>query len=127
MPGKVLIIDDSLTNNVLIENILKSEGLESLVAYSGKEALKFLKQEKPSLILLDIMMPEMDGFMFLEQIKKHKLNDIPVIIITAKDDIECIDRAKNAGVENFILKPVDINKVIKSVKKHLALNEYYEN
>ncbi|MFP4023814.1 MAG: PleD family two-component system response regulator [Thiohalospira sp.] len=123
MPDKVLIIDDSLTNNVLLESLLQSEGIDSTLAYSGKEALKILKTDKPSLILLDIMMPDMDGFTVLEHINKSKSHqDIPVIMITAKDDNESIIRAKNAGVKDFILKPIDINKVLESVKKLLTIN-----
>ncbi|MEE4197256.1 MAG: response regulator [Bacteroidales bacterium] len=126
MPKKVLIIDDSLTNNVLLENVLKTEGIESIVAYNGKEALKIINKEKPLLILLDIMMPEMDGFMFLENIKQNpEIKDIPVIIITAKDDQESIIKAEKAKVQDLILKPIDINTVIASVKEHLNFNEQY--
>ncbi len=123
MPDKVLIIDDSLTNNVLLESLLQSAGIDSTLAYSGKEALKILKIEKPSLILLDIMMPDMDGFMVLDHINKNEsTQNIPVIMITAKDDNESIMRAKNAGVKDFILKPIDIEKVLESVKKLLTVN-----
>jgi CheY-like chemotaxis protein len=123
MPDKVLIIDDSLTNNVLLESLLQSVGIDSTLAYSGKEALKILKTEKPSLILLDIMMPDMDGFMVLDHINKNEsTQNIPVIMITAKDDNESIMRAKNAGVKDFILKPIDIEKVLESVKKLLTVN-----
>ncbi|MEA2106644.1 MAG: response regulator [Bacteroidota bacterium] len=126
MSEKILIIDDSLTNNVLLENVLKSANIESLVAYNGKEALKIVEKEKPSLILLDIMMPEMDGFMFLEKIKNNDLTqNIPVIIITAKDDKESIYKAQKTGVQDFILKPIDIKMVLESVTKQLAFNKYF--
>lgn len=126
MSEKVLIIDDSLTNNVLLENVLKSANIESLVAYNGNEALKIVEKEKPSLILLDIMMPEMDGFMFLEKIKNNDLTqNIPVIIITAKDDKESIYKAQKTGVQDFILKPIDIKMVLESVTKQLAFNKYF--
>ncbi|MDY6800368.1 MAG: response regulator [Bacteroidota bacterium] len=126
MSGKVLIIDDSLTNNVLLENVLKSANIESIVAYNGIEALKIIENEKPSLILLDIMMPEMDGFIFLEKIKNNDLTkNIPVIIITAKDDQESIYKAQKTGVQDFILKPIDINLVLESVTKQLAFNKHF--
>ena len=126
MQGKVLIIDDSLTNNVLLENILKAEGINSLVAYNGKEALTIIKKEKPLLILLDIMMPEMDGFMFLEKMKQEEsTRDIPVIIITARNDKESIKKAQKAGIKNIILKPIDIQKVVTSVKNQLKVKEHY--
>lgn len=121
MPEKVLIIDDSLTNNVLLESLLQSEGIDSTLAYSGKEALDILKKEPPSLILLDIMMPDMDGFMVIDRLNKNEATkNIPVIMITAKDDSESIVKAKNAGVKDFITKPIDLNKVMESVKKHLT-------
>ncbi|MDK2978166.1 MAG: two-component system, sensor histidine kinase and response regulator [Bacteroidales bacterium] len=128
MSDKVLIIDDSLTNNVLLENVLKSANIESLVAYNGKEALKIVEKEKPSLILLDIMMPEMDGFMFLEKIKNNDLTkNISVIIITAKDDEESIYKAQKTGVQDFILKPIDIKMFLESVTKQLAFNKHFVN
>lgn len=120
MPEKVLIIDDSLTNNVLLESLLQSEGINSKIAYSGKEALSILQKETPELILLDIMMPDMDGFMVIDQLNKNEsTKNIPVIMITARDDKESIAKAKIAGVKEFIIKPIDLKKVIETVKKTL--------
>lgn len=120
MPEKVLIIDDSLTNNVLLESLLQSEGIDSKIAYNGKEALSILQKETPALILLDIMMPDMDGFMVIDQLNKNEsTKNIPVIMITARDDNESIAKAKNAGVKEFIIKPIDLKKVIETVKNTL--------
>ena len=71
MEKKVLIVDDSNTNNFLLQSILDVEGIKSSVVFSGQEAFDFLEIEKPSLILLDIMMPNIDGFTVLQKIRNN--------------------------------------------------------
>jgi len=120
MMKKVLIVDDSNTNNFLLESVLNAEGISTLVAFDGKQALDILKVEKPSLILLDIMMPELDGFIILEKLKTNPVTqDIPVIIITARNEDDLIEKAAKAGADNMLQKPIDIEKVIKLVKSKL--------
>ena len=114
---KVLIVDDSNTNNFLLQSVLDAEGIPTLVAFDGKQALDILKVEKPSLILLDIMMPELDGFIILEKLKADPVTqNIPVIIITARNEDDLMEKAVNAGADNMLQKPIDIEKVIKMVK-----------
>ncbi len=122
MEKTVLIVDDSNTNNFLLQSILETEGIKSIIAYNGKEAFEYLKIEKPALILLDIMMPYLDGFSVLKKIKNdQKLNNIPVIFITAKHDDNLKQKALDAGAADLIQKPIDVNEIVNLVK-HLIIN-----
>ena len=117
MDKKVLIVDDSNTNNFLLQSILNGEGIDSSIAFNGKEAFKLINVEKPSLILLDIMMPDQDGFSILTKLKKDsETNDIPVLFITARNDDNIKHQAIEAGAVDLLQKPVDVNKVINLVK-----------
>lgn len=122
MEKTVLIVDDSNTNNFLLQSILETEGIKSIIAYNGKEAFEYLEIEKPALILLDIMMPYLDGFSVLKKIKNdQKLNNIPVIFITAKHDDNLKQKALDAGATDLIQKPIDVNEIVNLVK-HLIIN-----
>lgn len=84
--GKVLIVDDSQINITLLKGNLKKMGLQSIPATDGKSALKLARSEKPDIILLDVMMPDMNGFEVCQKLKSdHRTNSIPVIFISAKD------------------------------------------
>lgn len=120
MENSVLIVDDSTTNNILLQSILETEGISSEIAYSGKEAFASIESDKPSLILLDIMMPDIDGFSVLKEIKsKPETNKIPVVFITAKNDDKIRKKAIEAGANDLIHKPIDVNRVIDIVKQIL--------
>jgi CheY-like chemotaxis protein len=120
MEKTVLIVDDSNTNNILLQSILESEGINTSVASSGKEALNYLKIKKPSLILLDIMMPKIDGFTVLKEIKSNaETSNIPVVFITAKNDDNLKQKAIEEGAADLIKKPIDINKVLEIVKQYI--------
>lgn len=122
MNKKVLIVDDSNTNNFLLQSILETEGIQSHIAFSGKEAFEYMEVEKPALILLDIMMPYVDGFTVLEKIKKNpKISQVPVVFITAKNDDNLKEKALKAGAHGLIQKPIDVNEII-NIVKHLIVN-----
>jgi len=111
--SKILVIDDSTTNNLLLEAILKREGYHVFIAFSAEEALEQLCKELPDLILLDILMPIVDGFEFLKIIKsKDDLKDIPVIVISAVKIPEKLEKIKELGVQEFFPKPIDINALL---------------
>jgi len=120
MNKNVLIVDDSNTNNILLENILLGEGIQSSIAYNGIEAIEIATTEKPDLILLDIMMPEKDGFTVFSELKDNiETKSIPVVFITARNDSELKQKALNAGAIDFIEKPINVNYVIDLVKRIL--------
>jgi CheY-like chemotaxis protein len=120
MEKTVLIIDDSITNIFLLQSILEAEGIQSSVAVSGKEAFDIIETQKPSLILLDIMMPDQDGFMVLQELRnKPDMKNIPVVFITAKNDTNIRKTALDAGATELIQKPIDVNYVLNLVKSIL--------
>ena len=120
MEKTVLIVDDSSTNNLLLQSIIESAGINTSIAFSGEEAFVYLKTKKPSLILLDIMMPKIDGFTVLNEIKSNsETNDIPIIFITAKGDDNIKQKAIEKGAYDLIQKPIDVNKVLEIVKQHI--------
>jgi PleD family two-component response regulator len=117
---KVLIIDDSSVNNVLLENVLEDQNFDVLVAFSGKDAFILMDKQMPDIILLDIMMPEMDGFKILEAIKSsEKTKSIPVIMISAKSDVVDIDKSLELGAADYIVKPINIRTIIGKIEQNI--------
>jgi two-component system sensor histidine kinase/response regulator len=124
---KVLVVDDTPANIDLVLTILEPQGLNVLVATNGLVALRVAAQEAPDLILLDVMMPELDGFETCRRLKADpELADVPVIFVTARDDTEDIVTAFALGAVDYITKPYRQEEVIVRVRTHLmlrALNE----
>ena len=117
---KILIVDDSNTNIVLLEAILVSRGYEIQTAFNVDEAYNLLKKDRPELILLDLLMPRISGYQFLDQLKKNEeTRDIPVIIVSAVTDGPNIQRTFDLGAVDYIEKPVDINALVSKVEKTL--------
>lgn len=116
----VLIIDDNPGAIDLITDILKNKGLSYKTAHSGSSALELLKISKPKLILLDILLPGIDGYEICMKIKtKSTLKDIPVYYITAVTEEEVAEKLKETGAEGYILKPFEVenfNSIIQTVK-----------
>lgn len=104
---RVLVVDDDPKSLKLLATRLTQEGYRVVAAQSGKDALKAIKFEKPGLVLLDIMMPQMDGIETLKQIKAIQA-DIPVAMVTALWDNNEAKRAFEAGAYEYITKPIDV-------------------
>ena len=117
MTARVLVVDDILANVKLLEARLSAEYFEILTAYSGKEALDILARERVDVVLLDVMMPGMDGFEVCRRIKKTpKLAHVPVIMVTALDQPSDKVQGLEAGADDFLTKPVDDIALITRVK-----------
>lgn len=117
---RILLIDDSSVNNLLLQNILEEENFDVVAAFSGKEGLTLMEKVIPDLVLLDIMMPGMDGIEVLEEIlAKETLRNIPVIMLTAKTDPADEKKSREIGAVDFINKPVNIEKLVLKVKEIL--------
>ena len=117
----IMIVDDSLTNIQILGSRLRNEWVEIIVATGGKAALSTLKSVKPDIILLDIMMPDMDGFEVCEKLKSdEKLKDIPVIFLTARINSEDIVRAFELGAIDYINKPIGIYEITEEIRAILA-------
>lgn len=118
--GKILVIDDSATNVFLLQTLLEDYGYEVVFAYSGKEAIKHIDEQNFDLLLLDIMMPEIDGYDILDKLtREQKIKSTPVVMVTAKEDAESQQKALDMGAVDYITKPVNLDKFLKVVKKYL--------
>jgi signal transduction histidine kinase len=122
MSSKILIVDDVTKNIQLVANYLKQSGYEIYYALNGPMALEQIKNHTLDLILLDIMMPEMDGFEVCKKLKEDsQFADIPVMFLTAKTDIESIKRGFDVGGVDYITKPFDRSELLARVRTHLDL------
>jgi putative two-component system response regulator len=118
---KVLIVDDEPLNVDYIEQRLEDLDYQIITAADGQEALNKIKREQPDLILLDLMMPVLDGFAVLKEIKADNyLRDIPVIIVSAVDDSKSIVKGIKQGADDYITKPIDAERLKKKVREHLG-------
>lgn len=117
---KILIVDDISVNVKILDNILSNEGYDTLCALSVQKALDIIKQTKPSLILSDLSMPEIDGLEFCRMLKANpKTRDIPFVLVSVLDTREEKEQAFLAGAVDYIPKPFDEVEVIMRVNNHL--------
>ena len=104
--GSVLVVDDNEVNRDLLARRLQRQGHVVTVAEDGLQALEMLRRDPFDLVLLDIMMPQMNGYQVLENLKAdEKLRHIPVIMISAVDDIDSVVRCIELGAEDYLSKP----------------------
>ncbi|MEX2143193.1 MAG: response regulator transcription factor [Anaerolineales bacterium] len=114
MVSRILVVDDEPRFVRLVEANLQTKGFEVLKATNGKEAVDLAVAEKPDLILLDVMMPEMDGFQACERIREF--STVPIIMLTAKGDEEHRVRGLNLGADDYVVKPFSANELIARVQ-----------
>jgi len=121
MRNTVLLVEDSKVVQQMYRNKLTFEHFNVLTADNGMEAIKILSKEKPDIILLDLMMPVMDGYKVLQVIKTEpKLSDIPVLVFSAKGQPEEVEKALNLGAAGFIVKATTKpNEVVEHIRKVL--------
>lgn len=121
-PAKILVVDDTPANLAVVLDALAEAGHELVVAESARSAFSLLAHTLPDLILLDAVMPEMDGFQACLRLKATAAwRDIPVLFMTALDEPEEKVRAFNAGAVDYILKPVHAPEVLARVRTHLQI------
>jgi len=122
MAKKILLIEDEEILINLLQKKLANEGYDISVARNGQEGLESIKEIRPDLILLDIIMPKMGGFEVLEEMQKdQELKNIPVIIISNSGQPVEIDRAQKLGVKDWLIKTdFDPQEVIDKVKKQFS-------
>ena len=124
---RILIVDDEPNNVKLISAMLYKEPFDIVTACNGKTALEVINNNKIDLILLDIMMPEMDGYQVTRSVKENeKTKDIPIILVTALYSGEDKRRGLNAGADEFITKPVNKVEIIARIRSMLRLQQYRE-
>ena len=121
---KVLIVDDVIDNIRVIGRLLKNKGIQVAPATSGEQALGLAFAKKPDLILLDVQMPEMDGFEVCRRLKENPTTqDIPVIFLTARSESEDIMTGFMLGAIDYITKPFNSDEVMVRIKNHLELKK----
>lgn len=118
----LLVAEDDQFYANLYRTKLEKEGFGVVVASNGRETLELLRKSNPNLIILDLVMPEMDGFEVLKKLREEKdLRDVPVIILSNLGQPEDIERAKELGVFKYIIKSnVSIHQMVESVEEALA-------
>ncbi len=122
---KILVVDDYAENVELVQELLVTNGYQVTPAYSGEEALEKIKREIPDLILLDIMMPKIDGYQVCEKLRKdEETKEIPIIFVTAKTEVKDWTHAIfNVGVNSYITKPINPKKLLEKVKSVLRMKQ----
>lgn len=121
---KILVVDDAPGNIKKLLSILEQDGVFLSVSLSGEEAVKVSNNETFDLILLDIMMPNMNGFDTCRLIKESSNNsDTPIIFISARTDVESISKGFELGGVDYIVKPFHADEIIARVNTHLKLSE----
>jgi len=112
----ILVIDDSNTNIVLLQAVLNGKGYKIETALNVKEAYNIMNRNMPDLILLDLLLPRINGYDFLKEIKSDiRTKGIPVVVVSALTDQENVTKAMALGAYDFIKKPVDIQKLVELV------------
>jgi two-component system alkaline phosphatase synthesis response regulator PhoP len=120
--ANILVVDDNEQNLELLQAYLEDLECRSIPARDGIEALEIIKESKPDLVLLDVMMPKMSGFEVCRRIKNNpQTADLPVIMVTALNELGDIERAIESGTDDFLSKPVNKLELITRVKTMLKL------
>lgn len=120
MEQKILIVDDAQEVLDLIQAMLEGQGYVVVTARNGLEGLEQARKEKPKMIIADVLMPEMDGFVFFKELRKDpRTAKVPVLILTARAKME--DSFRAMGVDGFLPKPIDANKLLAEVAREMSV------
>jgi class 3 adenylate cyclase/CheY-like chemotaxis protein len=124
MNSRILVVDDTPANIQALAGTLKEKGYQISVATNGRQALEVLARVQPDLILLDVMMPEMDGFETCRRIKASETwRQIPIIFLTAKTEITDIVQGFELGAVDYVAKPFNAHELLARVNTHLTIDE----
>jgi two-component system, OmpR family, response regulator VicR len=117
----ILVVDDNPDNAHIIRDYLEARGFPITVAYNGDDALKAFEEVKPSLVLLDVMMPGRDGWQVCREIKSHPTlgRNVRVVMVTALDDWVNKRQALQTGADDFVEKPFELSKLAATVERNV--------
>jgi two-component system cell cycle response regulator DivK len=117
---KILYVEDNIDNRVLVRRILMAEGYHVLEAQDAHEALQVVQRQRPDLILMDINMPEIDGYTLTARLKGMPgLSNVPIIALTANVMRGDRERSLEAGCDGYIQKPIDVDQLPAQIKRFL--------
>jgi DNA-binding response OmpR family regulator len=126
-PAKILVVDDEARNVKLLEALLLPRGYQVITASNGEAALQQVRQERPDLVLLDVMMPILDGFAVCQRLKDNpETRLIPVVIMTALDRVEDRIKGIEAGADDFLTKPINRDELLARIRTSLRLKQTIE-
>jgi len=121
-PARILVVDDDRDTAAILVRYLQSEGLDPIEANSGEECLRLVREKEVDVILLDLMMPDMDGFQICKVLKEHPSTaEIPIILISARDDIEARAESMSLGVGDFLAKPISRRQLAASIRGQIEV------
>ncbi len=121
MVKRILVVDDEADIRQLVSDVLESEGYEVYLAANGEEALRMASQAVPDLVLLDVMMPGVDGFRVCERLRAHPVGlRSPVIFLTARQEIEDKLLGFEKGAVDYVTKPFHVNELLARIRVHLG-------
>ena len=117
---RILLVDDSETILMLEKSILRNR-YDLITARNGKEGVAKAIETKPDLILMDVMMPEMDGIEAVKQLRQHEaLQAVPIVMVTTESEAECMEAAYESGCSDYITKPIDQRELVTKVASLLG-------
>ena len=126
-PPQILIVDDNETNRCLLTARLGAEGYETTEAENGERALAVVREVAPDVILLDVMMPKIDGFEVCRRLKGDStMGFVPIIMVTARTDSQDVVTGLNAGAEEYLTKPIDHAALVARVRSMLRIKELHD-
>jgi len=122
MAYKILVVDDDRDIVETLQKRLSKEGYEVAVAFDGEEALAKIKEADPDVVLLDLMLPKLNGFDVLKQLReKFKDKWRPVIIISARTELETLKKCYNQEADHYLTKPCDMENILRGISTMISL------
>jgi len=124
MSKKILVVDDEELTTELAKTFLEKHGFEVVIATDGEEGLEMAENENPDLILLDVMLPTMDGFAVCKLLKDNvKFSNTPILMFTARGLSSDIEKGETVGADEYIVKPFSGKALVATIRKHLGMSE----
>jgi len=121
---KILVVDDEELTTQLAKTFLEKHGFQVIIAYDGEAGLNLAEAENPDLILLDVMLPTMDGFAVCKKLKENeKFKNTPILMFTAKGLSSDIEKGEAVGADEYIVKPFSGKALVATIRNHLGMNE----
>jgi DNA-binding response OmpR family regulator len=121
MPQKLLIVDDEPFTVDMLETFLQINGFETVGAFNGEDGLVLVKVEQPELVILDLMLPDIEGYEVCQRIRNYPASaDLPVLILSARAEAASKERAMNAGADGYLVKPVQFPQLLSELNRLLS-------